>query len=196
MTIEQTASIIKELIRSRRTTYADAYTDKEIPKKIIEELVTNATWAPNHKRTEPWRFIVLTGKHRTKLGAFMLDFYKKNLDEKVFPKSRYERTRNYPKNATMLAIILQHSTKVQIPEWEELAAISCAIQNLWLSCTAWGIGGYWDTSSAAIEYGKGLKLAENERCLGIFYMGYPKEENPTLRNKRKPISEKLSWSQE
>ena len=190
----ETDSLLTSVIRNRRTIYADRYIAKSIDKSTIEEIITNGTWAPNHKRTEPWRFVVLEGEHHQALGNFMVDYYKEHLTPEQFPESRYESTRAYPNNATIIAIIFQRSKRIQIPEWEEIAAISCAIQNIWLSCTTKGIGGYWDTSGAAIDYGNTLDLSDNERCLGLFYMGYYHEETNPAPNRRKPIHKKLSWN--
>lgn len=183
---------LSSIIRSRRTIYANNYINKSISEELLVEIIANGTWAPTHKHTEPWRFIVLEGKHQEVLGEFMLGYYKRHLSEDKFPESRYEHTLNYPKNATLVAIIFQRSKRIQIPEWEEIAAVSCAVQNIWLSCTANGIGGYWDTSEAAIKYVSKLDLLENERCLGLFYMGYldPLADKP--KSKRKPIHKKIS----
>ncbi|MFC5044280.1 nitroreductase [Aquimarina hainanensis] len=183
---------ISQLIRKRRTTYASNYISKEIPKELIEEIITNALWAPTHKKTQPWRFIGLSGKHQEVFGQYMMEYYKERLSEEQYPPSRYQSTIEYPKNATMIAIIFQRSQRVEIAEWEEIAAISCAVQNMWLSCTALNIGCYWDTCDAAIEYGNALDLKEHERCLGIFYMGYIQEESQEKR-KRSTLKRKLVW---
>ncbi|WP_062052641.1 nitroreductase family protein [Aquimarina longa] len=184
---------ISRWIRSRKSTYAFSFIDKEIPLSIIEEIVTNGLWAPTHKMTQPWRFEILMGAHHKDLGQYMLDFYKKHLSKKQFPESRYQDTLEYPKNATMLAIVFQRSKNVDIPEWEEIAAISCAVQNMWLTSTARGIGCYWDTAEATIQYcNESLELAPNEKSLGILYMGYPKEELKERSRKRKLLSKKLN----
>lgn len=196
METKEKIELISAVIRSRRSIYADAYLEQEIPDDIIEQLIVNATWAPNYKCTEPWRFTVLKGNHPQRLGAFILDYYQRNWTKEQFPPSRYEATLNYPKNATIVAIIMQRSRKVQIEEWEELAAVACAVQNLWLSCTALNIGGYWDSSAAAIAYGSQLALKENERCLGLFYMGYYDHENNHPKSRRKLLRKKLNWSYE
>jgi len=192
VSIKTEYEILSSIIRSRRTIYANTYINKPIPEELLVEIITNGTWAPTHKRTEPWRFIVLEGKHQEKLGEFMLAYYKEHLSKENFPPSRYEHTLNYPTNATLVAIVFQRSKRVQIPEWEEIAAVSCAVQNIWLSCTANGIGGYWDTSEAVIRYANKLELLENERCLGIFYMGYPDPLAEEPKSKRKPIHKKIS----
>lgn len=186
---------VSHWIRNRRSTYAYDFMDQEIPKPMIEEIVTNGLWAPTHKMTQPWRFEVLEGQHKDDLGVFMLDFYKKNLTQEQFPESRYQETLLYPKNATLLAIVFQRSKRILIPEWEEMAAISSAIQNMWLSCSVMGLGAYWDTGAATIEYcNEKLELKENERSLGILYMGIPKKNSKNQNRKRKPIGKKLSWN--
>lgn len=187
---------ISAAIRSRKSTYAYSFREKQIPKEIIEEIVTNALWAPTHKLTQPWRFEVLEGEHKTDLGKYMLDYYKEHLSIEKFPESRYEETLNYPKNATLVAIIFQRSKRIEIPEWEEIAAISCAVQNMWLSCTALNYGAYWATNAATIKYCEAfLDLKENEKSLGIFYMGIPNEElEETQYRKRRPLSKKLKWN--
>ena len=187
---------ISELIRSRKSTYAYSFAEKQISKDIVEEIVTNALWAPTHKLTQPWRFEVLEGGHKKDLGNYMLDFYKENLTKDKFPESRYQETLEYPLNATLIAIIFQRSKRIEIPEWEEIAAVSNAVQNMWLSCTAMNLGAYWDSAPATISYCKdNLRLKDNEISLGIFYMGIPKEEEKTKYRKRLPLSKKLKWNQ-
>lgn len=183
---------ISKLIRERKTTYASSYSDKRIPFEVLEEIITNALWAPTHKMTQPWRFELLTGTHHEDLGKYMLDFYKKSLSKDQFPESRYQTTLEYPKNATMLVIVFRRSERIEIPEWEEIAAISCAVQNMWLTCTALDIGCYWDTAIATIQYCDTiLDLKPNEKCLGIFYMGYISDTLEKGNRKRKSLSKKM-----
>jgi len=184
---------LTKLIRERKSTYAYDFSDKKISKEVIESIVENALWAPTHLHTQPWRFVVLEGKHQQELGKFMAEYYRGIYDENQFSNERYESTKSYSKNATLIAVIFQPNKKAKLPEWEEIAAISCAVQNMWLSCTALHIGAYWDTSIATIEYGKRVELQEDEKFLGIFFMGYPKEGIELTKRKRKPLSKKLSW---
>ena len=186
---------ISEWIRNRKTIYAYSYTDENIPKDTIEEIITNGLWAPTHKNTQPWRFEVLEGKHKADLGEYLLNFYKEKLTLAQFPESRYQETLNYPKNATLIVIVFQRSKRIQIPEWEEIAAISSAVQNMWLSCSAMGIGSYWDSAEGTIAYCKeNITLKENEKCLGIFYMGMIKDDETNTKRKRRPLIKKLKWN--
>jgi nitroreductase len=184
---------LTKLIKERRTTYAYDYSEQKVSKETIEAVVSNGLWAPTHKLTQPWRFVVLEGKHHQDLGQFMADYYGKLYSEEEFSYERYDTTKSYAENATLLALVFQPSKRAQLPEWEEIAAISCAIQNMWLSCTAMNLGCYWDTAEATMEYGKRIQLEEGERFLGIFFMGHLKEDLELGNRRRKPLSKKLSW---
>ncbi len=187
---------VSQIIRQRKSIYADDYYPKDIPKKQLEEILENATLAPTHKMTEPWRFIVLSGKHKHLYGDFMCEFYhEKYLHlEPEEREAKFRYLRNYPLKAScMVAVIMQRSKSVQIPEWEEIAAISCAVQNMALSCTAMQIGSYWASGGSAIDYVKTLGLADNEISLGLFFMGYFHPQHQNKPRRRTPISEKVSW---
>ena len=79
-----------------------------------------------------------------------------------------------------------------VPEWEEVAATSMAVQNIWLSCVDSPIGGYWSTPSYANELRDFLELSNNERCLGLFYLGL--FDSVSLRKlNRKDIENDIDW---
>lgn len=90
-----------------------------------------------------------------------------------------------------MAIVVSYSGAV--PQWEEVAATACAVQNLWLAASAAGIGGYWSSPGTIKHIGDFLGLAGNEECLGFFYMGYH-DEPPRAANRR-PIAEKVQWEE-
>ena len=67
------------LARSRRSTFPDQFdTAKKVDDGIIKEILTNATWAPNHGKQEPWHFTVFSGEGLQKLANFQSEFYKEN----------------------------------------------------------------------------------------------------------------------
>ena len=79
----------------------------------------------------------------------------------------------------------------KVPEWEEIAAISMAVQNIWLSCYVNNIGSYWSSSPLKDEYSKLKKLDINQRCLGFFFMGsYNHKESPKSRDN---LEDKVEW---
>lgn len=186
------AEQLNELIAHRRAVFPNTYLDKPIPREIIEQILENANWAPTHKRTEPWRFVVLTGKALERLSDFLGQWYAANTPAEKFSEAQRKKIAEKPiQSACAIAICMKRDPKESLPEWEELAAVAAAVQNMWLTCTAYGIGCYWSTPEPALASGEFLSLGEGERCLGYFYMGY--HQTPENAGKRGPIAEKVRW---
>ena len=82
---------------------------------------------------------------------------------------------------------------VDIPEMEEVAAVSCAVQNIYLSMAAYGLGGYWSTGGITYDTAASafLGLEEQDRLMGFFYVGYIRI--PSAGATRRPIAEKTIW---
>lgn len=187
-----TPELVSELMRKRRSIFPKTYNDKPIPREIIEEVLENANWAPTHKLTEPWRFKVFAGSALERLADYLADYYRNNTPPEQFSAAKYNKTLESPRRAgCVIAICMQRDPEGRVPEWEELAAVACAVQNMWLTCTAHGIGSYWSTPKAAIQADDFLGLSAGERCLGLFYMGY--HDLPDLPAKRSPIADKTTW---
>src|SRR5690606_30738223 len=95
-------------------------------------------------------------------------------------------------SGAVFGICMQISGK--IPEWEELAAVACAVQNIWLAASAMNIGAYWSSPALIHNLNTFLALKEDEKCIGFLYMGYHQEK--TQLGNRTPIEEKITWIDE
>ncbi|HMQ50148.1 MAG TPA: nitroreductase [Saprospiraceae bacterium] len=183
---------VNELLRKRRSIFPQNYVDRPIAKEIIKTILENANWAPNHKMTQPWRFKVFQDAALERLSQYLSNWYKDNTPEAFFSQMKYEKTRLNPlRSGAVIAICMQRDPGESLPEWEELAAVACAVQNMWLSCTAYGIGSYWSSPTSIIQGDDFLNLKPGERCLGLFYMGY--HDLPEFPGKRSPIEDKVDW---
>ncbi|MDL2142579.1 nitroreductase family protein [Flavobacterium tructae] len=187
---------ISKNIRNRRSVYANQFIKGELPDQLLEEILTNATWAPTHKMTEPWRFIVFRGKYLKKYGEYMAHYYKDFYTE-LSPEDQKDKLsylENYPLNAAcMIGVVLVKNTKIDLPEWEEIAAVSSAVQNIALTCHAHKMGSYWSTKGVAIDYVAKFGLSENEKSLGLLYLGYYPEALKPSKKKRTPLSKKVVY---
>jgi len=182
--------MIDDIIRNRRAVFPAQYIDKEIPQAELEQILENANWAPTHKKTQPWRFKIYRGAALARLGDFLADWYKANTPTDQFKEIKYNKTKNKARqSACMIAICMEPDPS--LPEWEEVAATACAVQNMWLSCTARNIGCYWSSPKSIHDFGDFHDLAGGERCLGFFYMGY--FQGPLPLGVRSPMSEKVEW---
>lgn len=164
------ATILKEIIEERRSIFPKDYTDTEIPQEVLEEILHAATLAPNHKRTKPWRFKIFKGEEKAKLAAEMQAIYKATQPEQLFLEKKYNDIGfKINKADVVVSIIVNFSGMV--PEWEEIAATSMAVQNMYLTCTANNIGCYWSSPKIVDHLKDSLTIEENQKCLGLFYMG-------------------------
>lgn len=188
------ADQIHELIRCRRAIFPKSYLPgKPVERSVIEQLLENARWAPTHKRTEPWRFHVFHSEEsRRRLGDYMANFYRENTPAELFSEEKMKKNGENPLlSGAVIAIVMQREPAESIPEFEEIAAVAMAVQNMWLSCTALGLGCYWSTPRAALQADAFLGLEPGQRCLGLFYLGW--HEMQDLPGKREAVEEKTVW---
>jgi hypothetical protein len=50
---------VMDLIAKRRSIFPRDFSGEEVPREVIQQLLEAANWAPTHKKTQPWRFVVL-----------------------------------------------------------------------------------------------------------------------------------------
>lgn len=183
-----------DLIRNRRSTFPKQFdTTRKVDDAIVRQVVENATWAPNHGHTEPWRFVVFTGEGLNKLAQFQSELYKQEAGEN-FKEATYQSLQNNPLKAShVIALCMKRDPNKKFPEVEEVAAVSCAVQNMYLTVTAYGVGGYWTTGG--VTYKPSAKsffgLGEDDKLLGFFYIAHI--ATPSPEGKRKPVEEKSEW---
>lgn len=165
-----TAEVLKQIIEQRRSIFPKDYTETGISQEIIDEILNSATFAPNHKRTKPWRFKIFRGEEKAKLALEMQEIYRSTQAPQVFLEKKYQDIGfKINKADTVISIVVNFSGLV--PEWEEIAAVSMAVQNMYLTCTANKIGCYWSSPKLVDHLKNALQIEENQKCLGLFYMG-------------------------
>lgn len=150
--------------------YPKDYTGEEISQEILDEILSSAQFAPNHKKTKPWRFRIFRGEEKQQLAKEIQKIYKEMTPEHLFLEKKYlDFAEKIAKTDTVVTISVNFSGL--LPEWEEIAATSMAVQNMYLTCTANQIGCYWSSHTVINHLGEFLNLEENQRCLGLFYLG-------------------------
>ena len=184
---------INKIIKNRRATPPRFLAKKEVPKEIIRQLFENANWAPNHKNTEPWRFKVYTGEAKQKLAhsIYALLIKKIEFGESINPQKVEKFKNGFKRVPVAIAIILERDIAQRIPEWEELAAVSMAVHNMWLTATAIGLGAFWATPEFAPMLNEILELKPGQKSLGFFYVGEIALDYPAPG--RGELVEKVEW---
>lgn len=187
-------SEITDLIKNRRTIYPEQFSDRKVHKEQLELILNNAQWAPTHGNTQPWRFKVFTEESRQVLSDFLAETYLKLTPPEAQNDLKLAKMMQRPMQASaVVAVCMERQPTEKILEIEEIEAVACAIQNMHLTCTAYGLGGFWATPKLIYsqEMNQFLKIGEKDKCLGLFYIGYPAIEWPTAH--RKPLEYTTEW---
>ena len=185
-----------ELIRKRRSIYPTMYSEEPVDDSIIEEMLENANWAPTHRLTEPWRFMVFSGAGLKKLAEFQSELYKtKSTAAGNYDESKFQKLASKPMKAShIIAIGMVRDPKESVPEVEELSSVAMAVQNMYLTATAHNIGCYW--GSGGVTYFEEARaffgLGEADQLLGFLYIGNLKSDK-WPEGRRKSIADKVTW---
>lgn len=192
---QERAELVNTLIRNRRSVFQQQYTEEKVDDAIIRQMLENANWAPTHKLTEPWRFIVFTGNGIQKLAEEQAALYRQVTTAKgTYSEDRYQNLLTKPKlSSHIIAVAMKRDEKKSLPEIEEVGAVYCAIENMYLTATAYGVGCYLSTGGITHwEEAKALfNLGPDDKLIGFLHVGKIKGAVPDSR--RKPVDEKVTW---
>ncbi len=182
---------VLDIIKARRT--IGAMQDKDVSEDAINLMLEAGTWAPNHKKTEPWKFRVFTGDSRVRLGDEMERIMKQktaHLSEEEALKKTTKAKKGPLRAPVIIAVAVSPSGKV--PEIEEISAVAASIQNMLLVAEEQGLATIWRTGEIVYqtELNDFLSLEEDDKLLGLIYVGHPNKE---ASSKRIPYQDKTIW---
>jgi nitroreductase len=183
-----------EMIRTRRS--IGLVKQDPVPKELIEQIIEAGTYAPNHFRTEPWRFFVLTGEGRNKLGQVFEDITKlENADDTPDSLiSKLEKAKKNPLRApVIIAVGIEPSDNKNVVLAEEYGAVNSAIQNMLLAAHSLGLGAVWRTGKIAYheKVREFFGLSATGGVLAFIYLGYPDMEPKPA--KKTPFDQLTTW---
>ena len=165
---------LQEIIKNRRTIKPLFFTGEKVSDSDIKEMLECANWAPTHKFTEPWRFVVFSGESKTKFGKDHAEMYKSIKTGDDFVQANFDKLTTIANNSShVIAIIMKRDEEERVKEIEEIAAVSCAVQNMMLVATEKGFANIWSTGGLTYhpkmkEY---LGFGEKDKVMGFLYVG-------------------------
>eukprot|EP00927_Polykrikos_kofoidii_P029427 TRINITY_DN25451_c0_g1_i1.p1 TRINITY_DN25451_c0_g1~~TRINITY_DN25451_c0_g1_i1.p1 ORF type:complete len:261 (+),score=34.65 TRINITY_DN25451_c0_g1_i1:44-784(+) len=210
------AKVVAEAVRERRSMFLQDLNGEAASDADVQAMLEAANWAPTHGQTQPWRFSVFcrsTGE--------MQDFFRLQLtssetmlkqtglsaeaekDLKKFISKQPKKSKEIAKCSHVIAVSMKRQANPEklMPEWEEMAAVACAVQNAHIVACQLGVAAYWSSGGtdgplATQEVRKRLNLESGDKCLGILYVGKADVkvwEKSQGRATRGPIAEKAHW---
>ncbi|MGB8858601.1 MAG: nitroreductase [Ilumatobacteraceae bacterium] len=170
------------LIRSRRTSML-VDRERAVPRDIVEQLCELAQWAPNHKRTWPWRFALAEGSGRAHLGGVIADAMSAHGD----PPEKVAKARTKYLRTPAVLIVGSAAGDSELRTSENRDAVAAGVQNALLGAASLGLAGYWGSCP------KGANDVVADLCgfeagtfvAAIIYLGWAAE--PVATPERPPV---------
>lgn len=171
------------------------------PRELVEQVIAAAAWAPNHFKTEPWRFCVVSGDARVELGAVMEESLRaaraqsdSGEGDRVETEAALQKERNKPLRApVVIAVAAVPSQEPKVVEVEELAAVAAGVQNMLLAAEAVGLGAMWRTGKPAYDPAvkEFLGFPAHAHIVAFVYLGYP--DLPPQRARPRSAAHQVRW---
>eukprot|EP00929_Paragymnodinium_shiwhaense_P121207 TRINITY_DN93367_c0_g1_i1.p1 TRINITY_DN93367_c0_g1~~TRINITY_DN93367_c0_g1_i1.p1 ORF type:complete len:245 (+),score=59.98 TRINITY_DN93367_c0_g1_i1:53-787(+) len=208
--------IVEKAVVNRRSMFLQDLNGESAADEDVMRMLEAANWAPTHGLTQPWRFSVFRRSTQQLEAFFKLQLDASEAwiqagnvpaeaqgDLKKFITKQPKKKKDIAKCSHVVAISMkrQANAEKKMPEWEEVAAVSCAVQNAHIVACQLGVAAYWSSGGtegplATEEVRKLLELEDGDRCLGLLYIGKAdagKWEKSRERATRGPINEKTAW---
>ena len=159
-----------EVLRGRRT--IELFLQTPVPDALVREAVEAATWAPNHRLTEPWRFHLLGDETKERC----LDLCRDNATAKKGEKAGEFKRESWSQKPGWLVVTCKKSDDALLQQ-EDYGACCSAVQNFMLYLWKAGVGCKW-TSGDITRDNRFFEIvgidADDVFVVGLIWFGYPK----------------------
>ena len=148
-----------------------------VPHELIEKLLSAAVQAPNHYKVRPWRFVVLTGAGRERLGDVIAQSFAAKFPDA--PSTALDKERSKPLRApVIIAVGVDKPSEPKVLEIENICAAAAAVENLLLAAQALGLAAKWRTGDDSRDprVKEFLGFAPEQTLIALVYIGYPAAE--------------------
>ena len=143
--------------------------DEDALRRILEA----GAAAPDHGLLRPFRFLVVRGAGRERLGEVFAAFVRRAAPEASAAEIHKQRTAPLRAPVIIVAAARIDPAHPKIPEVEQVAAVAAAAQNMLLAAHALGFAAKWTTGKQAYDatVKAELGLSETDRIIGFLYIG-------------------------
>ncbi len=180
---------VREAIVQRRSIKNLNGTPVEL--SVVEDILKDAVWAPNHGHRNPWRFVIAAGDDYPKLLELLKETAIPNwasLDEETLEK---QMKRFSGAGAAVFVIVPEDARQKE--RLEDFAAASALVQNAQLIAWDEGVGTCWKTPPFldSPKFRERLGVKQGERIMSMLQFGYF-DKTPPARE-REPLNERITY---
>lgn len=166
-----------DLLKTRRSVKPDMLTLPAPTPDELQTILSIAARVPDHKKLAPWRFVVISGDARQRLGELAAEACLKENSDPSPVRLDTERGR-FVRAPLVIAVVSRVKETRGAPEWEQILSAGAACMNLCIAANALGYASCWITEwvSYSKTFTNGFGLAPNERIAGFIHIGTAKEK--------------------
>ncbi|HQY10377.1 MAG: nitroreductase [Burkholderiales bacterium] len=154
------AELADALIQSRRHIGPRHLVEPAPDEGQLRELFTAAAAAPDHERLRPWRFLVLGPSARERLAECFAHALRERDADAALDQVAQAREKAFRAPVLILAIADLRAEQPDVPPFERLVSLGCAIQNLLLAAQARGF-------ASGLSSGRALQSAVLRQTFGV-----------------------------
>lgn len=184
---------IFDAIKNRRSHFVKEFSGQKLDDAIVHRMLEAAHWAPSHKLTLPWHFTVFADKAMEDLCDKMVEYYENYTAPEKFNAQKLEKIKGYSSKISHI-ISIGMTRHEEVPEWEEIAAMGAAAQNMYLVLDEYEhAAGYWTSGNGTgSDFMKNYTgLDPEDRHMGFFLLGHV--ENKRTHAIREALDGHVSW---
>lgn len=170
--MDDTMTDLLESLRRRRSTPAHKLAEPGPNADQLADMLSIAARVPDHGKLVPWRFVVIEGAGRARIGAaieaaFLADKPEASAEERAAEAGRLMRA------PLVVAVVSRARPHPKIPQWEQVLSAGAVCQNLMLAAEGHGFGANWITEWISFDRRvlDALGLAADERVAGFVHIG-------------------------
>lgn len=171
MKLNDTSDVLT-FLKSRKSASAKAMKGPGPSKAQMDEILEIAVRVPDHGKLAPWRFILIEGEGRARMGQGFAEIWAKN-NPSHGPESLDFQRGLFLRAPVILVVVSTAAVHGKIPVWEQQLSSAAVCYNAVLAATALGFDAQWQSDWVAYdENAKAVMgVAEHEKISGIIYIG-------------------------
>lgn len=160
------------LLLTRRSAKAKAMEGPGPSEAEIAQILAAAARVPDHGKLFPWRFVLIEGEARARLGRMLVEILRES--ESVTPEREAQEANRFTRAPLVVAVVSRARSGQAIPEWEQILSAGAVCQNLLVAAHALGYVATWLTEWCAYDPRvlARLGLGASERMAGFIHIGH------------------------
>ena len=165
-------SQLSEFLLKRRSVVVRNMAEPGPSSEDLEKILRAGMRVPDHGRLTPWRFIVIRGDARMKMGKILGKAFRKENPDCIDEQVEIEEER-FIRAPSVVAVVSRTNPEHKIPEWEQILSSGAACQNMLTAALGMGFAAQWITEWYAYneDVKSALGLKSRDRVSGFLYFG-------------------------